>query len=262
MTYRETGLNEHLVGVGEVYVSGDEKHVISAIGLGSCVGVIAFDPQTCIGGIAHVQLPFASTKRCSQSHRPFANADKSIPELLDQLKAAGVSLKRLFIMLVGGAQVIGEGDNYFKVGLKNQEACSKILEELGLTVAEHRLGGSSWRSTKLYLGTGQVSIRSKGGVLELVNIPGVTTNFPPISTDKLIITSASDIKAALAHLTEKNKFHRKKSGSSLRDESDIRRVLTHLTQKEIEYVSSKRERTKIGSLEELKQALAHLTKEK
>ena len=260
MALNSLQFEEVSVGAGEVHASGDHCQVISAIGLGSCVGVVAFDPKALVGGIAHVQLPGKTPRKKHKPSRPFADAGVGIPELLNQLKLLGASVSRSFIMLTGGAQ-INEEDDYFKVGLKNQEACARILKEKGLVVHEQRVGGGSWRSVKLYIGTGQISIRSKGGVLEILNIPGVTSNMPKVTTDKLVIKNGEDLERVLSRLVSRSSVSglRKKNNAELEEIDNMRRVLTHITQQEIEFGKSDRRRTKIASLEELKQVLAQLT---
>ena len=82
-------LIEHPVRVGEVYAAKDTRYIISAIGLGSCVSVVAFDPTVNVGGIAHIQLPDSTEMSSSKSRRPFANADKGIPELFNTVETFG-----------------------------------------------------------------------------------------------------------------------------------------------------------------------------
>ena len=45
------------VGLGEVEVSKDPLVVLAAHGLGSCIGVLAYDPIAKVGGLAHILLP-------------------------------------------------------------------------------------------------------------------------------------------------------------------------------------------------------------
>ncbi|HRE80406.1 MAG TPA: chemotaxis protein CheD, partial [Opitutaceae bacterium] len=46
-----------VIGVGDLAVSNNPQVTLSTYALGSCVGVIAFDPITRAGGILHIMLP-------------------------------------------------------------------------------------------------------------------------------------------------------------------------------------------------------------
>ena len=46
-----------IIGVGDVAVSNNQQVVLSTYALGSCIGVIAYDPFTKVGGILHLMLP-------------------------------------------------------------------------------------------------------------------------------------------------------------------------------------------------------------
>ena len=46
-----------VVGVGDMAVSNNTNMTISTYALGSCVGIVAFDPFVNVGGILHIMLP-------------------------------------------------------------------------------------------------------------------------------------------------------------------------------------------------------------
>ena len=92
------------------------------------------------------------------------------------------------------------------------------------------MGGDSWRSVKLHLATGQISIRGKKGALELINIPGVSNRKPQADAEKLVLKSAKDIEKALVHLTQKQLSSPSREDQNANSVTDIKRVLEHLTQ--------------------------------
>ena len=49
-----------VVGVGDMAVSNNVSTVLSTYALGSCVGIIAYDPGVKCGGILHLMLPEAA----------------------------------------------------------------------------------------------------------------------------------------------------------------------------------------------------------
>ena len=263
MAYLGSEFIEHPVRVGEIFVSCDKMDIISAIGLGSCIGVMAFDPEISVGGIAHIQLPNSSDMGSFRSRRPYANADKGIAELLRQLQKHGASKKRLVVVLAGGAQ-IGKGDDYFKVGLKNQEACIQILDKHRLAIHKKRLGGNSWRSVKLHLITGQISIREKNGALELINVPGVLKRKTIDFAENFRIKNAKDIEKALAHLTHNPESVKAKASLKVNNLEDIKRVLSHLAQEENKGPKDKSPKTQnnLSDIFNILKPIIHPTNEK
>ncbi len=51
------------VGIGQLAISRDPKEVLVAYGLGSCIGISCYDPQSRVSGLAHVLLPSSDGKR-------------------------------------------------------------------------------------------------------------------------------------------------------------------------------------------------------
>jgi len=50
------------VGIGQLAISRDPREVLIAYGLGSCIGVSAYDAQTRVAGMVHVLLPDSDGK--------------------------------------------------------------------------------------------------------------------------------------------------------------------------------------------------------
>jgi chemotaxis protein CheD len=48
-----------VIGVGDMAVSNNRNSVLSTYALGSCIGLIAYDPVAMCGGILHLMLPEA-----------------------------------------------------------------------------------------------------------------------------------------------------------------------------------------------------------
>ena len=46
-----------IIGVGDMAVSNNPQVTLSTYALGSCVGVVAYDPVARAGGILHLMLP-------------------------------------------------------------------------------------------------------------------------------------------------------------------------------------------------------------
>ena len=77
------------VGLGEWHNSNDGSLVIAALGLGSCIGVAAYDPKVKVGGMLHVVLPDSGGGADRGAEAKFA--DRGLPILLDDLYKMGAT---------------------------------------------------------------------------------------------------------------------------------------------------------------------------
>ena len=67
--------------------------VITTLGLGSCIGLVLYDPVTKVGGMVHYMLPDSTKVRNNSNIAKFG--DTGIRELLKRVVAAGASKPRL-----------------------------------------------------------------------------------------------------------------------------------------------------------------------
>ena len=145
------------VGIGEVAVAGVGS-LLAAYGLGSCVGFVAWDPVTRVGGLAHFMLPSGS-----RAGSPAKYIDTGLPWFLDALSAAGLSSRRAQFKAAGGAAMFVGVSGSLEVGRRNVAALDEALERAGLTLVAKDLGGALGRSVELDIGTGRLSVRTIHG---------------------------------------------------------------------------------------------------
>ena len=127
--------------------------------LGSCAGVVLYDRQAKLGGVAHIVLP---DSRGATDH-PGKYADTAIPALIEDLeKLAMRKLRgRLAAKLFGGASMF-QGQS-LDIGRLNQSAVEQILESLGVPVVARDMGGDAGRRVTFDTQTGLVAVRIPGG---------------------------------------------------------------------------------------------------
>ena len=148
-----------VIGVGDMAVSNNDMVTLSTYALGSCVGVIAFDPTTHAGGILHLMLPESSISPEKATKQPAMFANTGMPLLFKAL--AGIRAAdpaRLRIFLAGGASVLNGADP-FKIGERNSGAVLKYLRANGLSVVGQDLGGNVNRTVHLEIATGRVTLK-------------------------------------------------------------------------------------------------------
>lgn len=150
-----------VVGLGEIRVTDDPEAVLVCLGLGSCVGVGAYDPVSKVGGMAHIMLPRSTRQEGKGSWK---YADLGVPELMSQLKRRGASLSRLTVRIAGGAQMSlapGVG-SIFKIGENNIAAVKESLAGLGIPLGSSDTGGHHGRTLRMNLDSGRVAVSSAG----------------------------------------------------------------------------------------------------
>jgi len=81
------------------------KHsgVITTLGLGSCVGIVLYDPIAKIGGLAHIMLPYSNQVKNNSNKAKFA--DTGTIELVKLMISVGAKKSNLVAKLAGGAQM-------------------------------------------------------------------------------------------------------------------------------------------------------------
>ena len=142
------------VGIGEAVVDASGAS-LAALGLGSCVGLTAWDPVTRIGGLAHFMLPTGLL-----TGNPAKYVNTGLPWFLKTLTDAGASLRRSQFKAVGGAAMFIGVSASLEVGRRNVVALDQALAAVGLRLIARDLGGAIGRSIELDLRTGRLSVRT------------------------------------------------------------------------------------------------------
>ena len=147
-----------VIGVGDMAVSNNAIVTLSTYALGSCVGVIAFDPISKAGGILHLMLPDSTISADKASKQPAMFADTGLPMLFKALLGVRADRSRTRLFIAGGASVLNGADP-FKIGERNSAAVKKYLGANGFAVVGQDLGGNVNRTVHLEVGTGKVSMK-------------------------------------------------------------------------------------------------------
>ncbi len=135
---------------------------VTTLGLGSCVGIAIRDPQTKIGGLAHIMLPDSTAMKNNSNIPKFA--DTGIEELVKQIVALGALRARLVAKIAGGAQMFAfqNKSDMVQVGARNVEAVKKKLGEMKIRILAEDTGKDFGRTVIFYPETGDYIIRAVG----------------------------------------------------------------------------------------------------
>ncbi|MEJ1971925.1 MAG: chemotaxis protein CheD [Lacunisphaera sp.] len=146
-----------VVGVGDMAVSNNQGTILSTYALGSCIGVIAFDPVARCGGILHLMLPEASVSPQKALTQPAMFADTGLPLFFKALVGLRAERNNLRLFVTGGASVMGGADP-FRIGERNTTVTMNFLTANRLQVLKTDTGSTISRTVHLELSTGLVNL--------------------------------------------------------------------------------------------------------
>ena len=148
------------VSVGECKASKTPGDIIKTMALGSCVAVIALDPDNRAIGMLHAALPDSSINQKRVAERPGMFMDSGIPVLIDAMRDLGYDgNSRLIIKLVGGASIM-DPNQTFNIGKRNVLAARRVLWSLKLGPLAEDVGDSFSRTVTADVDTGRITISS------------------------------------------------------------------------------------------------------
>ena len=148
-----------VVGVGDMAVSNNAQMVLSTYALGSCVGVVAYDPLMKVGGLLHLLLPDSAISPQKASVQPAMFADTGLPLLFGALYGLKAHPSRLRLFVGGGASVLS-GQDPFRIGDRNVTATLEYLARQGLAVRHRDVGGTVNRTIHLDIATGSIELKT------------------------------------------------------------------------------------------------------
>lgn len=152
----------HIVKVGMAdWKIATAPDLIRTSGLGSCVGVVVYDPILKIAALAHIMLPDSSLARNKKMNRA-KFADTALEDVLAALKRKGSHLRRLKAKMAGGAQMFSfsSGSDLMRIGPRNLEAVAEILASYRIPIVAEDTGGNKGRTITFYTETGELHIRT------------------------------------------------------------------------------------------------------
>lgn len=157
-----------MVGMSDIKVTRNTSDVLTALGLGSCIGVCAYETHNRVAGMAHVVLP--ESLDTTSSPGKFANT--AVPELVAAMIRSGAEVSRLRVALVGGAQLFsGLGtSSKLDIGPRNAAAVQTICKQMRIPVIATELGGNAGRTVYLFC-DGRIRLKTLGqGEKEWINL--------------------------------------------------------------------------------------------
>ncbi len=146
-----------LVSLSDMKTSSDTKAVLIAHSLGSCIGIVLYDPVIQTGGILHFMLPSSKLSPVKAQNNPYMFADTGIAKFLDTMYQLGAKKENLKVAIAGAAEIMGQID-FLNIGKSNYIATKSILKQYGLKVDFEDTGKNINRTLKLEIKKGLLYI--------------------------------------------------------------------------------------------------------
>ncbi|AIS52504.1 chemoreceptor glutamine deamidase CheD [Thermoanaerobacter kivui] len=149
------------VGMADAKVT-QSPGILTTIGLGSCVGIVLYDPLTKIAGLVHIMLPYSN--KISDNSNKLKFADTGIQILIEEMVKIGANPKRLVSKIAGGAQMFSSKINsdIMNIGERNAIATKEVLNKLGIPIIAEDIGGNYGRTIEFYSEDGRLLVKTIG----------------------------------------------------------------------------------------------------
>ncbi len=149
------------VGMADLNIAKAPDSLIT-LGLGSCIGLVLYDPALKLGGMVHYMLPDSTKLKNNSNIAKFG--DTGIKELYRLMIAQGASPRRMVAKIAGGAKMfeVSGLSNVGHVGERNAEEAKIILKELKIPLIAEDTGLNYGRTVELNCENGDFHIKAVG----------------------------------------------------------------------------------------------------
>lgn len=147
--------------IADFQVSDDPRATLVTYSLGSCIGVVIWDPRAQVGGMLHYMLPDSSLSPDKAKANPAMFADTGVPRLFRSAYELGAVKNNLIVKVAGGSQLLDD-NGVFNIGKRNYVMLRKIFWKNGILIDSEDTGGSVSRTLRLEVDTGRLTLKSRG----------------------------------------------------------------------------------------------------
>ncbi len=155
---------ERIVGVADLQVSANPAERLLTYALGSCLGIVVYDPVAVVAGMLHVMLPSGDIDSQKRQERPFMFVDSGVPMLFRACYRLGAKKERMILTVAGGAHAgPSEDTNRLQIGKRNLIALRALLLKNGVQIQDENTGGvQTSRTMWVDVKTGNVTLKING----------------------------------------------------------------------------------------------------
>lgn len=147
-----------VVLVGDMKV-GNNEDVLVTHALGSCLGLMIYDPAAKVGGMLHAMLPLSKINPQKAEANPFMFVDTGVPRLFKAVYELGGKKARMIVKAAGCGRPLSNNE-MFKIGERNYIVLKKILWKNNVMLESEDIGGTASRTVHFNILTGEIIISS------------------------------------------------------------------------------------------------------
>lgn len=151
---------KYVVLVGDMKV-GKKGDVLVTHALGSCLGLMVYDPVIQVGGLLHAMLPLSKINPKKAEENPYMFVNTGVPELFKAIYAIGGEKSRLIVKAAGCGTPLGNNE-MFRIGERNYTVLKKLLWKNNVLLKSEDVGGTASRTVHFDISSGQVIVSTSG----------------------------------------------------------------------------------------------------
>ena len=133
----------------------DDGTTLVAYGLGACVGLAVYDPETDVGGLARAMLPRQSDGDGTSDGK---YVDTAVETMVRDAISAGAGYGSLEGYVVGGGDLLDLQQLPREVSENNVAAARETFADLDVPVKRTSVGGSRGKTVEFDTETGEIRI--------------------------------------------------------------------------------------------------------
>lgn len=148
------------VGMGEIRVA-KPPHLLTAVGLGSCMAVALYDKEVKIGGLAHIVLPYMKEAKSKSFSTRFSDA--AISRMIEEMRKEGANQRNIKAKIFGGANMFPEiiyPNSIMDVGKRNILAVKEELKNHNIEIIAEEVNQDFGRSIFFDTRDGSVLVKT------------------------------------------------------------------------------------------------------
>ncbi|MEE4356146.1 MAG: chemotaxis protein CheD [Desulfococcaceae bacterium] len=145
---------------------GRSDDILVTHALGSCLGLMIYDPEAKVGGLLHAMLPLSKINPQKAEANPFMFVDTGVPKLFKSVYELGGKKNRMIVKAAGCGRPLSNNE-MFKIGERNYIVLKKILWKNNVLLESEDIGGTTSRTVHFELSSGRIIISSNNQKQEL-----------------------------------------------------------------------------------------------
>jgi|JI8StandDraft_1071087.scaffolds.fasta_scaffold198778_1 chemotaxis protein CheD len=157
------GKLDKIVNVGIADLKLGKNPEILRTTLGSCIGIVFYNPEKQIGALSHIMLAKDPTGK-DLSKNPLKYGETALPLLVKSMEENGCPIGSFSARIFGGASMFKGINSSFlqNIGEQNIQIVKEFLTNKNIPILVEDLAGHDGRTISVYLDDGRILLKKSG----------------------------------------------------------------------------------------------------